>query len=378
MPEKLRSMVLESPFTLRMWEFPYPEVPEDALVVKMEMVGVCGSDIHAYEGLKSVRGRDLPIILGHEPVGRVYEIGKKARVEMESRGNLLTEGDRVTWMSWLPCGKCPVCKLMPQSTQLCQNPFFYGFTNCDKEENKPWIFGGYGEYIYIKPGTYLFKVDESIPLEAIVMTDTIVSVRGVEKAMTPYPNIKEGFGFMDTVVVQGDGPIGMCAAAKAKALGAGIVIMTGHHESRLKLANDFGVNSVIGPEYDSAEKRVKEVYNITNGRGADLVLGCTGVPLTMLEGIGMTRAGGTYVEIGTVADRGTVPINPALHIANKDIRIMGQKYAPPQQYDRDLKFVEKRIFPFEKLVTHHFKLEEAQEAIETHLKRKSMKTVLLA
>ncbi|MFQ5761614.1 MAG: alcohol dehydrogenase catalytic domain-containing protein, partial [Candidatus Bathyarchaeia archaeon] len=156
------------------------------------------------------------MLLGHETVGRVHEIGEVAAKEMEVRGKPLKEGDRVVWFPGMYCGKCFYCRMAPQNLNLCRGISYYGWTNASRPENKPWIFGGYGQYVYIRPGTWVYKVKEGVSTEAVAMLDTMTSIKGVEMAMTPYPNIREGFGFMDTAVVQGAGSVGLCAVAKLK------------------------------------------------------------------------------------------------------------------------------------------------------------------
>jgi len=381
MVETVKAAVLVGPQKMEVRQFSLPqEIPDDAMLVKMVMAGVCGTDTHVYMGHSFGPGGypDLPIILGHENIGRVYKVGEKAAESMEVRGRRLKEGDLVTWYPVIPCGKCYYCRRLPvNSANLCPYSLSYGFVNCEKPEWRPWLFGGYAEYVYIRPGTQVWKVPEDVSIEAAVMLDTIVSVRGVEKAMMPYPNIKEGLGYGDTVVIQGSGPIGMCAAAKAKACGAGMVIMIGAPERRLKVAKEFGVDETINiDEVKKAEDRIKEVLRLTGNIGADVVVDCTGFPEAVPEGIEMVRRGGTYVEIGCFTDRGPVPINPQ-RFTYKDIRLIGAWYAPPQQYDRDLDFIASRKFPFEKLVTHKFKIEKAEEAIKTHRRLESLKTVIV-
>lgn len=378
MPNRVRASILRGQKDVVTKDFPFPEVTDDSLIVKVEMCGVCGTDVHVYNGYSFTIPLNLPISWGHETVGRVYAIGERAAKEMEFRGAPLREGDRVVWHGIIPCRKCHFCRNAPSEMQLCQNSFQYGYVNCERPENKPWIFGGYGEYVFIKPNTSLWKVDEKIPLEAVAMIDTLASVRGIEKAMMPYPNMKAGFGFMDTVVVLGDGPVGICAVAKAKALGAGKVILVGHHEHRLKLAKEFGMDDSLGPEYKNGpEGFEKHVRDLTDGVGADAVINTTGVPESFLQGLRLTRRGGTYVEIGNSTDRGTVTIRPSVDICLADRTIIGQLYCAPQQYNRDPKLIESMRFPFQKLVSDKFKLAEVHDAMDSISKREAIKAAIV-
>jgi len=381
MVEKVRAAVLVKPRKMEIRKFPYPkDLPEDGMIVKMEMSGICGTDKHVWEGHGFGPAEpyvDVPLILGHENVGRVHEIGEKAAKEMEVRGRELKEGDRVTWYPAILCGKCYYCRRFPAALNLCERMMIYGYTNCEKPEYKPWLYGGWAEYVYLKPGSWVWKVSDKIPLEAVAMLDTLVSVRIVETAASPLPNLRLGFGFGDTVVVQGSGPIGMCAATKARVFGASRVIMVGAPEHRLELAKRFGVDETINIEQvKTANERVQTILNLTEGRGADMVIDCTGIPAAVPEGIDMVRRGGTFLEIGCFTDRGTVPVNPQYWVF-KDIRILGQWYAGPQQYDRDLTLIESRKFPYEKMVTHKFTIEEAQRALAASEKLEPLKAVII-
>jgi threonine dehydrogenase-like Zn-dependent dehydrogenase len=190
--------------------------------------------------------------------------------------------------------------------------------------------------------------------------------------------MREGFATQDTVVVQGAGPVGVMAAFRAKAMGAGKVIMVGAPKHRLELARNFGVDETIDiDEVKEPKDRQQEVKTLTGSIGADLVIECAGAPQAVPEGIDMCRIGGTYILIGCHADRGTVGVNPS-RIVQKELRLLGQNYASPQQYGRDLKilaaFADK--YPFKKLVTHRFPIDEAEKAFQVQRNLESMKVAL--
>ncbi len=364
---------------LQVETFPYPEVDKDSMVVAIILAGICGTDKHLFEGKN--KDAPLPMILGHENIARIDKIGERASEELEVTGKKLSVGDRITWFGAIPCGKCWYCRWVPQNHPgiLCTSPFAYGQTSC---EVPPHLFGGYAEKVFIKPGVWVWKIPDEIPDKAALLVDIFASVGGVIRAMEPYASLKEGFGPADVVAVQGAGPIGIAAGMTAKLCGAHKIILVGAPRHRLDLAKKLGMfdHFINIEEVTDAKERVALVKKWSpGGVGPDLVVDCTGVPEAVPEGIDMVRRGGTFVEIGSFVDTGEVTINPFKHICWKDITIIGQFGCPPHYYDRCLKFVEmglKQGWPLEKMVTHIFPLDKAQEAMETGERLEGMKIAL--
>src|SRR5690348_10975935 len=137
----VRAAVMTAPGKMEVRKFPYPEVGKDDLVVKVEICGVCGTDQHLWLGELAA---PYPVIPGHESIGTVDKVGKRAAKEMEAQGLTLAEGDRVTWSNSIPCGKCYACKWLawPKSG-WCASGETYGFDNCEDPKLKPWLYGGF-------------------------------------------------------------------------------------------------------------------------------------------------------------------------------------------------------------------------------------------
>lgn len=376
MTDRVRAAVMH-PGRMETREFAYPDPKEGEMIVKMRMSGVCGSDKHQFDGHLKV---DFPVIPGHENVAVVNQTTETAAESMEVHGERLQEGDRVLWYPDISCGRCYYCRFLGtwHSTQ-CENPFTYGYVNCEKEEFRPWIFGGWSEFVLLRPGTRVWKIPDSMSDEIAVLLDTLASTRAVARAQMPYPNQKEGFGYGDIVVVQGAGPVGLMAAVRAKTLGADKVIMIGGPEWRLKVAEDFGVDAAISLDtFDTSEKRIEEVKRLTKGIGADLVADCTGIPSAFPEAVEMARKSGYVVEIGAYTDYGPIPFNP-WRLVDRDLTVIGQFYCPPMQYETDLKLLHNTMdrFPYERMLTHKVPLDRAVEAISAHRDLRSMKAAIL-
>lgn len=377
MSGKVKAAILKGVRELKIVRYDKPEVSSDALLMRTEICGVCGTDVHLYEGRMKV---PYPIIPGHEFVGKIEEIGEKAGT-LEVRGLTLAEGDSITVVPGtnLFCGKCFYCRFMPHRPTLCENRRVYGITMSSKDP--PHLFGGWAEYVYVDPVHFwVYKLPEDIPPEVAVLIEPMaVASRAFERAFEPgMPSTREGFGPGRSVVVQGAGPIGLLTIAVAKIAGAGKVIAIDVVDERLKMAQKFGADYAIHmKEIDKPEKRVEEVKRLTYGLGADAVFECAGVPAAFAEGMEMTRNGGKYVEVGHYTDPGGVEIHPH-RICRKDMDILGSWAYPPTQFETaiTLLHLNSNTIPFRELVTHKFKIEEAEKAIRHIQKREGLKMAI--
>ena len=379
MPDRVKAAVMPKPGTIQLTEFPYPKVPANAALVRMEMSGICGTDKHMFKGETTHPGgheTTFPIIPGHENVGILEELGPESRLEVEDRK--LQVGDRVVPICDVTCGQCYICRSSYGFTTSCLRDVGYGTTlSC---ENPPHLFGGWAEYLYILPEALLAKVPDGVPPEAAVMTEVLtVPFCGFQKATSPYPLGKEGFGPGDTVVVLGAGPLGICHGIMAKMTGAEEIIIVGAPESRLELAkkvcadHTVNINKVTDPN-----ERLREIMALTENRGADLVAECAGVPEAVTQGLDMLRIGGTLIVAGNYIDMGSTPVNPQKQILSKNARIIGVSGQTASSYAGSLRLIKKfsRTIPIETLVTQKFSIEEAERALLTAISMESMEVVI--
>lgn len=353
----------KAPLTVR--EFPLPESIEPmGALVRVEMAGVCGTDVHLWKGQLPI---PRPNILGHETVGRIEKCGEA--LSQDWNGNPLQQGDRVTWSSSLACGHCFYCKEKRQPTR-CLNRKAYGISyNC---EEPPHCSGGYAEFIYLRPGSAIFKLDETLSAERVIGAGCalVTAIHGIERM---------GVGWGDTVAVQGAGPVGLAALAVALDHGAGQVIMIGGPEDRLKTARRFGAADCINIEsVPLARERIGRVRQLTRGYGADAVIECVGSPEVVPEALEMCRDGARLLVLGHYGDAGEVPVNPHL-ITRKQLQLFGSWGSEPRHMAQALRFLKTKgdRFPFEELVTHRFPLDRAMEAIETTARWRSTKSVVV-
>jgi L-iditol 2-dehydrogenase len=149
-------------------------------------------------------------------------------------------------------------------------------------------------------------------------------------------------------------------------------------DERLKMAEKLGADHIIDMrKYKSTKERVEQVYNLTNGLGADVVVECVGAPPAVPEGINMTRRGGKFVEVGHYTDPGDILINPHT-ICNKDMDILGSWAYPPTQFSTVLELMKLSLgrIPLEQIVTHKYPVNQAQKAIDNLKERKGIKHVI--
>lgn len=374
MPKEVKAAVMVAPGKIEIREFPYPKIADEAMLVRVEICGICGTDKHSYlgetkqyAGTKAEMSIPFPIIPGHEIVGIVVEVGKRASEAINTFGQAISVGDRVVVCPDIFCGKCYYCRNY-NGFIWCDNMRTYGVSmSC---RSSPYLLGGWAEYLYILPGTYVYKVPESISATAAVLTEPMAVTFNLDKAKEFYSMSGDGFKTGDTVVVQGVGPLGILHAIKARMLGAGDIIAIDSSEFRLAIAKEYGVDVCLNIKKSTMTDRIDVVKSLTQGIGADVVVECTGVPGAIREGLEMVRKGGMYIVTGMFVDVGEVRVNPHKHFCAKNIRLIGQTNHPPLGYLPSLKLMEKfaKFFPpFERLVTHKFPLEEAAKAMEVSL-----------
>jgi threonine dehydrogenase-like Zn-dependent dehydrogenase len=345
----------------------YPDVaavaPGEALV-RVEMAGICGTDVHLWLGQLSI---PVPVILGHETAGRIERLGEG--LERDWRGESLHVGDRVCWASSITCGQCFYCRSKHQPTR-CLSRKAYGISyNADEP---PHLRGGYAEKILLRAGTAIFRIPDTLPSEAVVGAGCALTtaIHGSERAPVAWG---------DTVVIQGTGPVGLAALAIVRVSGALKAIAIGGPRHRLELAREFGADLTVDIEAvaDPADRR-SMVLSATGGFGADVVIECVGHPQAVNEGLEYCRDGGKYVVLGQYANAGNISFNPHT-ITRKQLQVTGSWGFEPRHVDRALRLLDSTDWKhrFAHQVTHRFPLEQANEALQTARSWRSGKTVIV-
>lgn len=356
MSDTITAAVLTGPQRIEVDRFAIPETGDDDAMLRIEACGGCGSDIGPYlkggggEGSLTMK---TPLILGHEIVGRVENLGSRAA---ERWG--VEEGDRVIIERWIPCGHCEMC--YAGNYRKCVREvngygLFYGGTSTNVT---PSLWGGFADYLYLHPDSVVYKVSDSVPAELYPLFTPLSN--GISWLQT-----SGGAGVGSTVLIQGPGPAGLGAVIAARAAGARQVIVTGleRDSERLSMATEMGATHTIAADQENVAERVAD---ITGGRMADVVLEATSGPSTEPVGQALELAaeGGTVVLAGMHGD------NPASNlvtdkIVSRTLTVKGVWGRHREAVFAAIALIESGEYPLEKLCTHTFSLEAAGEAMET-------------
>jgi threonine dehydrogenase-like Zn-dependent dehydrogenase len=380
--KKIRAAVMTKPGRVEAQDLPYPDSLErGAIIIKNELSGICGTDKHAYKGetllyagTEAEQQMVFPTVHGHENVGSVVEIHPEDSKRIDYHQQELKPGDRVTMCPNVICGEC----------WYCRHIFAYPFCAQNKtiglsypSNRFPYSVGGWAEYMYVPPKAWVYKIPDDMPTKLAVLTELFVVTATLDRAKEFSRLESRGFGFADTVLIQGVGAVGIMHVAKAKMLGAGSIIAVDESDYKLNLAKEFGADYAINAAKTTVEERVKMVRDLTEGRGADVIVESVGSPKVLPEGFEMLRRGGTYVETGNFVETGNVSIDVHRHIAAKNALIIGNTNHPHTGYYQAMKMMQKysNIFPFEKLVTHTYSVEQGDAAMKKSFEPDALKVV---
>ncbi len=383
MPQKVKAVVMTAPGKIEVQELPYPRLERGALILKMQMSGICGTDKHAYKGEKVLYGGTeaeqeivYPAVHGHENVGTVVEIDPADRRLIEYHGQELKEGDRVTMCPNIICGHCYYCRHI-FAYPFCAHNTTIGLSF--RSDKPPYVAGGWAEYMFVPPKAWVYKIPEGLPDELAALSEIFVVTATLDRAKEFSRLEARGFGFADTVAVQGAGAMGCMHVAKARMLGAGQIIVLDESDQKLKLAKEFGADVTINVRDVPQSERIKIIKDLTEGRGADVVVETAGTARAFVEGLEYTRRGGTYIETGSFVDTGEVSINVHRHIAAKNVLVIGNSNHPHTGYYQALHMMGKyqKQYPFEKLITHRYSLDEGPVAMEHSFDPESLKVVFV-
>jgi len=368
----VKSVVLEAKGKLSLKSFPYPELKKNTAIIRMEHSGICGTDKHSFEGFfhqKGGRPIPLPVIQGHENVGVIEEINGEL---LDHDGNILKIGDRVVPAPNISCGKCFACRN--------NRPYYYCDCKLDYGNNigsgePPHIFGGWSEYLYILPGSHLFKYPDTLDPKFGTFIEPF-SVTGCLDKARQWSSEWEPFRTGDTVVILGTGPIGLFHLIKANLMGAGKIISIDPYLYRTSLAQEFGATETVTS--DDREEIKDNIKKLTNNVGADLVVDCSGVSEGFTIALELIREGGMVLEVGIFSNSHDISINPHSHILEKSARVIGIGGDDISQYYPSIKLLERNIdkLPWKKIISHEFNIDNVHEAMDIAMSDKSMKVLL--
>lgn len=336
------------PFLLR--RFPVPEPGAQEVLVRITQANVCGSDVHIWRGEMEKMGRLPPTVLGHEMTGLIAALGREVRTD--SLGQPVREGDRVVWMYYRNCGRCRVC--LRGKPYACLMSLASVYRPC---ELAPHFVGGFAEFYLIQQGQAFFRAPEEL-------SDVELAAANCALAQVLFGLEQIGLGLGESVVIQGAGGLGLYATAAARALGASPVVVIDAIESRLEFARSMGADATISlAEVPDPRQRTQQVLQLTGGWGADVVVEVAGTARPYPEGIRMLARGGRYLALGSVVPGDTFAADPSLWIG-PNRSLVGVSLYPPHSLHQAVQFLARyrTTFPFERLASHTFPLEQIDQA----------------
>ena len=287
----MKALLLSRYNELDLTDLPVPVPGPGELQVKVAACGICGSDVHGYDGTS---GRRIPpIVMGHEAAGIVTELG--AGVQN------FKPGDRVTFDSTVYCGKCEFCRR--GEVNLCSDRQVIGVSCTDYRR-----YGAFAEYVVV-PERISYHLPDVLKFEEAAMLEAVsVALHAVRVS-----EMKGG----ETALVIGAGMIGLLTLQAAKAGGASKVLIADIDRSRLDRAEKLGADKAL---LLSGDALVEEVLRLTEGRGVDLVLEAVGREETITASIASVRKGGTVTLIGNIQPKVTIPLQA---VVSRQIRLQG-------------------------------------------------------
>ncbi|MFH1484860.1 MAG: zinc-binding dehydrogenase [Chloroflexota bacterium] len=368
LPSTCKAVVLhEFGEQLKIEDVKMPEhVEPGAVLVKSEMVTICGTDIHFWLG--EVAGRSevkLPTIPGHESVGRVAKLGEG--VTHDSVGQPLKEGDRIIWTHGR-CGSCYFCTVLHEPT-LCPNSQLHSKSSC---HDFPYVLGRFSEYCYVVPTAGRIKVPDEV--SSAVASAASCALRSVVHGYDRLGRLS----FDDMVVVQGAGPIGLFALAMAVAAGVAKTILIGAPARRLTLAQHWGATHTINmDEVPDPAKRRDMVLEMTEGRGADVVMECSGGATAFTEGLELARRDGRYLIIGQWGSQ-KVSFDTST-VVKRQLDIIGVLSGHTDHYYRALEFMKNNAhrFSFDEMISNRYRFADTYQAFQSMKALKEIKPVIV-
>lgn len=330
-------------------EFERPSGPADAALLKVEVAGICGTDVKMYRAPRITE----PVIMGHENIGLIAQAGSTF-----TERHQVTEGDRVFVEHYVPCLACEWCHLGEYrhctATDWRTNPaaLRYGYTSAARP---PHLWGGFAQYMYLPWNAVVHKVPDSVTPELAGLVTPLSN--GIEWAL-----FDAGVGFDSTVLIQGPGQQGLSQTVACHQAGASLIIVTGttRDAARLDVAKALGAHHTIDVQ---RRDPLEQVMELTGGKGVDVVLDCTagaGTAPVLLGIDALKRRGGTLLVQGELA---TFPDFPLAKLTEKAITVKSARGHSYRACELALAQLASGRYPLDLLTTHTFGLAETDRAI---------------
>jgi len=314
----MKALLLTAPSRLELAEVPEPRPADDEVLVRVRACGICGSDIHGWDG--STGRRRPPLIMGHEASGEIAAVGAKVTGWQQ--------GDRVTFDSTISCGQCGPCR--SGHINLCENRRVLGVAPVEYRQD-----GAFAEYVTL-PARILYRLPGQLAFPQAAMVEPVsIAIHAVQRVKVA-PT--------DTAVVVGSGMIGLFVVQALRWAGAKRIIAVDLAPGRLTLARELGATDTI--QSDKSEVAA-EVARLTGGVGADLAFEVVGVSPTLQIALGCVRKGGSVVLVGNLAPKTDFPLQS---VVTREISLFGS-CASAGEYPLCLDLISRGVIRVEPMIT---------------------------
>ncbi|MCH2212673.1 MAG: galactitol-1-phosphate 5-dehydrogenase [Fuerstiella sp.] len=324
----MKALLLSEYKKLDLIELHQPEIGDDDVLIQVQACGICGSDIHGWDG--SSGRRVPPLVMGHEASGIVAAVG--------SRVTDFVTGDRVTFDSMVSCGSCWFCS--HGDANLCENRMVLGVSCGDYRR-----YGAFAEFISV-PARIVYRIPETLSFEHAALIEAVsVAVHAANR--TP---IRLG----DTAVVVGSGMIGLLVIQAVRLAGCSRVIATDVNDHRLNVARTLGADFTINAADEDAPAKIHE---LTQGRGADVAMEVVGTTPTIKSAIAGTRKGGSVTLVGNVTPEIDLPLQD---VVTRELSLYGT-CGCNGEYPACIALLESGAIQVEPLITARAPLEDGAD-----------------
>lgn len=324
----MKSLILTEYNHLEIADLPTPAMGPNDVLVRVEACGICGSDVHGYDG--SSGRRIPPIVMGHEAAGTVAAIGSEV--------SGFRQGDRVTFDSTVYCGQCEFCARGEMN--LCNHRQVVGVSCGDYRRH-----GAFAEYVSV-PAHILYPLPNTVSFAEAAMLEAVSVALHAVRISPPVRG--------STVLVIGAGMIGLLILQAAKAAGAARVFIADVDATRLDLARRVGADEAI---HASGAALETEVTRLTGGKGVDVTLEAVGRNETVAAAIQCVRKGGGVTLVGNIAPEVTIPLQK---VVTRQLRLQGS-CASAGEYPEAIELVASGKIQVKPLITAVAPLEAGPE-----------------
>lgn len=329
--------------TFAVADLPTPHAGPGELVLRNQVCGVCGTDVHIYHGEPGSADVNPPVVLGHEYSGEVVEVGEGVTA--------FAVGDHVTVDPNIYCGHCAYCQ--NGKKQLCPSMEAIGVTRD----------GGFAQYSLI-PAAQAFKLEPTVPWEAAAMAEPLACcLHGIDLA---------GIQVGDKVCVVGGGAIGLLMVQLAKLSGASQIVLSEPNEKRRQVGLQLGANTALDPTRPDAQEAFAQVLD----GGANVVIECVGNVPAVKSAFQFAGKGATVLLFSVPKVDATFDL-PLFDVYKKELTIKGS-FVNPDTHARAVALINSGKVDFGPIITHRFTLDQLPEAIAMQMSDASIKVVVEA